>query len=82
MAEIAKNSIKEKVVRIIVSTWKNMLATKTVENTSGFVGNKILGLVENLSSRKWSDNEISEDLALLKEILSNLVATLRYFVYC
>ena len=43
------------------------------------LGNKLLGVCETLSSRKWSDPEISEDLEYIKEELSKVVVTLSSF---
>ena len=41
------------------------------------LGAKVLPLVESLSARKWSDEEIDEDLQLVKEVLSDKLKGMR-----
>ncbi|KAJ3054634.1 H(+)-transporting V1 sector ATPase subunit H [Rhizophlyctis rosea] len=77
--DIAKAAIKEKVVRVIVATFRNILEKAPQENMSAFIGNKVLNVAETLSGRKWSDTEIGEDLEFIKEELSKSVANLSTF---
>ncbi|KAJ3279496.1 H(+)-transporting V1 sector ATPase subunit H [Borealophlyctis nickersoniae] len=79
LIDIAKTAIKEKVVRVIVSTFVNMLKNAPQENMYAMIGNKLLNVCENLSGRKWSDPEIAEDLEFIKEELSKSVANLSTF---
>ncbi|KAJ3085168.1 H(+)-transporting V1 sector ATPase subunit H [Quaeritorhiza haematococci] len=74
--DIAKAAIKEKVVRVIVALWKNMISQALKENLLPMVGNKVLTVCENLSARKYSDTEITDDLEYLKEELAKHVQSL------
>ncbi len=78
--EIVKSVIKEKVVRVIISTLKNLLLQAPEENVAPLLGNKFLPAVENLCARKWSDADISEDLEFIKEELTKNMAHLRWVV--
>lgn len=75
--EVAKSAIKEKVVRIIVATIKNMVVAAPNENMVALLGNKALNVCEVLSARNWADEEIKEDLNYLKTELAKIVANLR-----
>ncbi|KAJ3258864.1 H(+)-transporting V1 sector ATPase subunit H [Boothiomyces macroporosus] len=79
LRDIAKSAIKEKVVRIVISTFKNMLINAPTENIIPMLGHKLLGVIETLSVRKWSDPEITEDLMYVREELSHHVASLSTF---
>jgi len=46
-------------------------------NAPPMLGAKVLPLVESLSARKWSDEEIDEDLQLVKEVLSDKLKGMR-----
>ncbi|KAJ3342660.1 H(+)-transporting V1 sector ATPase subunit H [Gonapodya sp. JEL0774] len=74
--EIAKNAIKEKVIRIIVATFRNLAIKAPDENIIPMLGAKLLPFVETLQGRKWTDAEIIEDLEYLKDMLSHNVASL------
>ncbi|KAJ3011740.1 UNVERIFIED_CONTAM: H(+)-transporting V1 sector ATPase subunit H [Siphonaria sp. JEL0065] len=77
--DVAKNAIKEKVVRVIFSTIKNMLILAPQENIIPMLGNKLLQLCETLSARKWSDTEITDDLTYIKEELAKNINSLSTF---
>ncbi|KAJ3292290.1 H(+)-transporting V1 sector ATPase subunit H [Rhizoclosmatium sp. JEL0117] len=77
--DVAKSAIKEKVVRVIFSTIKNMLTLAPQENIIPMLGNKLLQLTETLSARKWSDTEIAEDLTFIKEELAKNINSLSTF---
>ncbi|KAG0052088.1 H(+)-transporting V1 sector ATPase subunit H [Gryganskiella cystojenkinii] len=69
LVEIAKSAIKEKVIRVIVSTLRNLVEKAPEENLAAMAAVKLLQFSENLSSRKWSDAEILEDVKYLKTVL-------------
>ncbi|KAJ3231467.1 H(+)-transporting V1 sector ATPase subunit H [Chytriomyces hyalinus] len=77
--DVAKSAIKEKVVRVIFATIKNMLLLAPQENIIPMLGNKLLNLCETLSARKWSDTEISEDLDYIKQELAKNINSLSTF---
>ncbi|KAI8843669.1 armadillo-type protein [Chytridium lagenaria] len=72
LIEIAKSAIKEKVVRVVFST----IRQSPQENLVALLGNKVLAICETLSTRKWSDSEITDDLEYLKEELGHRVQSL------
>lgn len=54
-----------------------MLSKAPQENMVPMIGNKLLNVCETLAGRKWSDDDILEDLQYLKEELAKTVANLR-----
>ena len=66
LKEIAKNAIKEKVVRIILATFKNLILKASRQNMVPMLGAKVLDIVEQFSVRKWSDEEIMDDIKELE----------------
>ncbi|KAJ3307222.1 H(+)-transporting V1 sector ATPase subunit H [Kappamyces sp. JEL0829] len=79
LKDIAKSAIKEKVVRIILATFKNMVLLAPQENIIPMLGHKVLQAIEVLSVRKWSDPEIMDDLNLLRDELGHHVVSLSTF---
>ncbi|TPX32306.1 hypothetical protein SeMB42_g07636 [Synchytrium endobioticum] len=79
LIDIVKSAIKEKVVRVVVATLKNLLSKGMQDNLAAFFGNKVLNVCENLLARKWSDPEITEDLDFIKEELSKCLQSLSTF---
>ncbi|KAJ9065428.1 H(+)-transporting V1 sector ATPase subunit H [Entomophthora muscae] len=79
LIEIAKTTGKEKLIRVIVGTFKNLLEKAAESNISVMIGHKLYEFVDALSSRKWNDTEIQEDLEFLKTELQNIVAGMTTF---
>lgn len=77
--DIAKAAIKEKVVRVTMATFKNMVVNAPQETIIPMLGHKLLQDVEVLSVRKWSDQEITDDLMFLRDELGKHVASLSTF---
>ena len=77
--DIAKNAIKEKVIRVIVATLRNILEKAPLENMVSLLGNKALNVCEILAIRKWGDEEITLDVEFLKSELTKSVASLSTF---
>ena len=65
LVDIARGAVKEKVIRITIATLKNLLLKAPSQNGPVMLGSKLLPLVEILSERKWSDEELEEDLKFL-----------------
>lgn len=74
--DISKSAIKEKVVRVIMATFKNMIQISPNETIIPMLGLKLLSVIEVLSVRKWSDPEIIEDMMVLRDSLGHHVASL------
>lgn len=60
-----------------ISTPQNLLAKAPASNAPAMLGAKCLPLVEALASRKWSDEEIEEDIAAIKEVLAEKLKGMR-----
>lgn len=76
LADVARNAVKEKVTRVTVATFRNLLAKAPDANAPVMLGAKCLTLSENLLTRKWSDEEIEEDLNYIKDELSEKLKTM------
>ncbi|KAH7107786.1 ATPase, V1 complex, subunit H [Auriculariales sp. MPI-PUGE-AT-0066] len=67
---IAQAAVKEKVIRVIIATFRNLVTKAPSANLPAMLVAKLLPFVKNLATRKWSDEEIPEDIAFLKDELS------------
>lgn len=79
LIDIAKSAIKEKIVRVVLQTFRNMLEKAPGANMIPMLGNKMVPFCETLLGRKWSDSEITDDLTYLKEELSKNIQKLSTF---
>ena len=76
LADVARNAVKEKVTRVTVATLRNLLAKAPEVNAPVMLGSKWLQLAENLVARKWSDEEIEDDLDFIKTQLAERLKTM------
>ncbi|XP_052234612.1 V-type proton ATPase subunit H-like [Dreissena polymorpha] len=84
LSDLLSDTVKEKVSRIILATFRNMLEKpeerETVqENALAMVQCKVLKQLELLEARKFDDPDIVEDLAYLTEKLQESVQDLSSF---
>ncbi|KAF1796618.1 armadillo-type protein [Mucor lusitanicus] len=79
LVEIAKSAVKEKVIRVSVATLKNLVEKAPAQNLAAMLVAKLLPFTENLSSRKWSDADILEDIDYIKERLQEDFQSLTTF---
>ncbi|KAK3807602.1 MAG: ATPase V1 complex subunit H, partial [Benniella sp.] len=77
--DIAKSAIKEKVIRVIIATFRNLVEKAPEANLAPMAAVKLLQFCENLSTRKWSDTDLVEDIDYLKTELENNFHTLTTF---
>ncbi|KJA27303.1 hypothetical protein HYPSUDRAFT_1097962 [Hypholoma sublateritium FD-334 SS-4] len=70
LVEVAQNAMKEKVIRVIVATFRNLVTKAPKENLPAMLVSQVLPFVKNLASRKWSDEDILEDVQFLKDELN------------
>lgn len=82
LADVARNAVKEKVVRVIVATFRNLAEKAPNANISAMLGCKCLPLMESLSGRKWSDEEVTQDIDAVKELLSDKLKGMRCVPEC
>lgn len=84
LADILSDTVKEKVSRIILATFRNLLEKPeeremVQENALSMVQCKVLKQLELLEARKFDDPDIQEDLAFLQEKLQESVQDLSSF---
>jgi len=70
LMSIAQSVVKEKVQRVIVATYRNLVVRAPSANLPAMLVAKLLPFIKNLSTRKWSDEEIVDDINFLKEELT------------
>ena len=69
LLDISKAAVKEKIIRVCVSTWKNLLIKAKKYSMPVMIGAKVLDFLEVLNSRKLSDEELAADVAFLRDEL-------------
>ena len=77
LIEVAKLAVKEKVVRLVVSCFINLLNFSKSQAIPQFVGSKVSSFVETLLSRTYTDQEFVEEINYLSEDLKNEIQKLR-----
>jgi V-type H+-transporting ATPase subunit H len=76
IVEILKTSIKEKVVRVVLALLKNMILLARTQTLTTMIGYKIPQAIDALTQRKWSDEDVKDDLKWLKSELALMVQQL------
>ncbi|GAA5806858.1 hypothetical protein MFLAVUS_000206 [Mucor flavus] len=79
LIELAKSAVKEKVIRVIIATFRNFIEKAPAENMSAMLVAKLLPLCEQLSTRKWADPEIADDIAFTQSELQRSFQSLSTF---
>ncbi|CAH7666830.1 armadillo-type protein [Phakopsora pachyrhizi] len=70
LIELARQAVKEKVIRVLVATLRNLAEKSPEVNLSVLlVAGNLLPLIQSFSTRKWSDDELKEDISWLKDQL-------------
>ncbi len=76
--QIIKNSVKEKIIRVAIATLVNITSITDPKfkrskkfNINSLLVSSALPLINFLLERKWSDDELIEDLQTLSETLQN-----------
>lgn len=70
LVDTIKASIKEKVIRVSVSTLKNLMEKAPEANAQPMSDFKVLALAQTLSARKWTDEDLVNDITYLIDTLS------------
>jgi len=70
LTDVAQAAVKEKVIRVIVSTFRGLVTKAPAANLPAMLVAQLLPFVKNLSTRKWSDEDIVEDVHFLRDELS------------
>ncbi|XP_041101896.1 V-type proton ATPase subunit H-like [Polyodon spathula] len=84
MSDILQESVKEKVTRIILAGFRNLLEKSAEKETHqeyalAMIQCKVLKQLENLEQQKYDDEDISEDIKFLLEKLGESVQDLSSF---
>uniref|UniRef100_A0A6I8RWV4 V-type proton ATPase subunit H n=1 Tax=Xenopus tropicalis TaxID=8364 RepID=A0A6I8RWV4_XENTR len=85
LSDILQESVKEKVTRIILAAFKNLLEKSTERETRqeyalAMIQCKVLKQLENLEQQKYDDEDIVEDIKFLLEKLGESVQDLRWVI--
>eukprot|EP00177_Eucheuma_denticulatum_P000263 GFKZ01000446.1.p1 GENE.GFKZ01000446.1~~GFKZ01000446.1.p1 ORF type:complete len:517 (-),score=86.39 GFKZ01000446.1:128-1678(-) len=78
LTNVLREVSAEKVVRISLSTLRNILKMSTTLRKE-MVGAGLVGALESLCLRRWSDEDIREDLGVLAEALETELASMSNF---
>ncbi|KAI8055991.1 armadillo-type protein [Syncephalis plumigaleata] len=76
---IAKGAIKEKVIRVCVATFRNLVERALAQNITSMLVHRLLPCCEQLASRKFQDADIYDDLREVCEQLQQEFQNLSSF---
>ncbi|WFD25744.1 H(+)-transporting V1 sector ATPase subunit H [Malassezia nana] len=69
LVQVAQRALKHKVVRMVLSIWRNMLVAAEETNASRLLGAKVLPLCATLEERRYPDKEMQDDLSYIAGVL-------------
>ncbi|KAH7909139.1 ATPase V1 complex subunit H [Hygrophoropsis aurantiaca] len=69
LVSVAQAAVKEKVIRIIIATFRNLITTAPSANLPAMLVAELLPFSKNLCTRKWSDEDILEDIQFVRDEL-------------
>ncbi|KAG5341063.1 hypothetical protein C0989_011922 [Termitomyces sp. Mn162] len=70
LIDVAQGAVKEKVIRVVVATFRNLVTKAPMANLPAMLAAKLLPFVKNLYTRKWQDEDILEDIQYLRDELN------------
>ncbi|TEB36033.1 ATPase, V1 complex, subunit H [Coprinellus micaceus] len=70
LIEVVQAAVKEKVVRVVVATFRNLVVKAPSQNLPAMLVCQLLPFSKNLATRKWTDEDILEDIKFVKEELT------------
>ncbi|TCD68244.1 H(+)-transporting V1 sector ATPase subunit H [Steccherinum ochraceum] len=70
LTNVAQSAVKEKVVRVIVATFRNLVSKAPSANLPAMLVAQLLPFAKNLATRKWSDEDIVDDVVYLRDELN------------
>lgn len=79
LLEIARNAVKEKIIRISIATLVNLVKISPRMSIPVLISQSALPFVKTLSDRKWADEELIEDLQTLKDVLQERFQSMSTF---
>ncbi|KAF8556917.1 ATPase, V1 complex, subunit H [Imleria badia] len=69
LISVAQAAAKEKVIRVIVATFRNLITKAPSANLAAMLVAQLLPFSKNLSARKFSDEDILEDVQFVRDEL-------------
>lgn len=66
---MAQAAVKEKVIRVVVATFRNLVTKAPSANLPAMLVAQLLPFAKNLATRKWSDEDVLEDVQFLRDEL-------------
>ncbi|KAF9264948.1 ATPase, V1 complex, subunit H [Marasmius fiardii PR-910] len=82
LVKVAQEAVKEKVIRVIVATFRNLVTKAPTANLPAMLVAQLLPFAKNLCARKWSDEDIVEDVQFLRdELAANFQSLTTYDEY-
>ncbi|KAG6833496.1 hypothetical protein H0H87_006068 [Tephrocybe sp. NHM501043] len=70
LVDVAQGAVKEKVIRVVVATFRNLVFRAPTANLPAMLVAKLLPFAKNLCTRKWQDEDILEDVQYLRDELN------------
>ncbi|KIM49008.1 hypothetical protein M413DRAFT_21307 [Hebeloma cylindrosporum] len=70
LPQVAQTAVKEKVIRVVVATFRNLVTKAPTANLPAMLVCQLLPFAKNLAGRKWSDDDVLEDVQFLKDELN------------
>ncbi|EIW60630.1 ATPase V1 complex subunit H [Trametes versicolor FP-101664 SS1] len=70
LVDVAQGAAKEKVIRVIVATFRNLVSKAPQANLPAMLVAHLLPFAKNLAGRKWTDEDIVEDIQFLRDELA------------
>ncbi|KAJ3505271.1 hypothetical protein NMY22_g17642 [Coprinellus aureogranulatus] len=71
LIEVAQVAVKEKVIRVVVASFRNLITKAPSANLPAMLACQLLPFMKNLSTRKWTDEDILEDIKFVKDELTS-----------
>ncbi|KAJ7286026.1 ATPase V1 complex subunit H [Mycena rebaudengoi] len=82
LIDVAQGAVKEKVIRVIVATFRNLVVKAPRDNLPAMLVAQLLPFAKNLCTRKWSDEDVVEDVQFLRdELAANFQSLTTYDEY-
>ncbi|KAI9217832.1 ATPase V1 complex subunit H [Blastocladiella britannica] len=79
VTDVAKGATKEKVIRVVMALFRNLVTLAPAESTVPLIGNKLLPFFDVLKQRKLADSEVGDDLDFLQAYLREALQRLSSF---
>ncbi|KAJ8078470.1 H(+)-transporting V1 sector ATPase subunit H [Marasmius tenuissimus] len=82
LVSVAQAAAKEKVIRVIVAAFRNLVIKAPSANLPAMLVAQLLPFAKNLCTRKWGDEDIVEDVQFLRdELAANFQSLTTYDEY-